>query len=254
MPIEADSSLSSMHQAERSTPPRPLFVPRGLVVLSALWIFTAWITLFGFSPPVQAQSSSYGPSIQLLFATIGVGIAIAWPMLRLAGRASQEPLTQSIFDGLAILVLLQVVLWPLRLVTAWSLSRTIALDVMLALTIVSTGALLSLASASLRARTRTFAMMVLVAIALGPPLFRATIGLAAQAFFSVDLDTPHALTAASVPAALAEFAAPRPLDTTVEDAVLVRHAAVHAAVAVSLACFAAILRAKRAESHGQSAE
>jgi hypothetical protein len=123
MPNEADSSLQV---AELVDSPRPLFVPRGLVVLSALWIFIAWVTLFGFSPPVQAQSSSYGPSIQLLFATIGVGIAIAWPMLRLAGRASSVPLTQSIFDGLAILVLLQVVLWPLRLVTAWSLSRTIA--------------------------------------------------------------------------------------------------------------------------------
>lgn len=235
-------------------PPRPLFVPRGLVVLSALWIFIAWVTLFGFSPPVQAQSSSYGPSIQLLFATIGVGVAIAWPMLRLAGRASSVPLTQSIFDGLAILVLLQVVLWPLRLVTAWSLSRTIALDVVLALTIVSTGALLSLASASSRPRTRTFAMMVLVVIALGPPLFAAAIRFPAQALFNIDLETPYALTAASAPAALAEFAAPRPLDTTIEDAVLVRHAAVHAAVAVALACVAAIWRGSRQTEIARSAE
>jgi hypothetical protein len=251
MPNEADSSLQV---AELVDSPRPLFVPRGLVVLSALWIFIAWVTLFGFSPPVQAQSSSYGPSIQLLFATIGVGIAIAWPMLRLAGRASSVPLTQSIFDGLAILVLLQVVLWPLRLVTAWSLSRTIALDAVLALTIVSTGALLSLASASSRPRTRTFAMMVLVAIALGPPLFRATVGFAAETFFHVELDTPYALSAASAPAALAEFAAPRPLDTTIEDAVLVRHAAVHAAVAVSLACVAAIFRGTRDTEKTRSAE
>ena len=251
MATEVDSSIEPAGLAD---PSRPLFVPRGLVVLSALWIFTAWASLFGFSPPVQAQSSSYGPSIQLLFATIGVGIAIAWPMLRLAGRASSVPLTQSIFDGLAILVLLQVVLWPLRLVTAWSLDRTIALDAMLAMTIVSTGALLSLASASTRARTRSFAMFVLVVIALGPPIFTATIGLAAHAFFNIDLETPYALSAASAPAALAEFSAPRPLDTTIEDAILVRHAAVHAAVAVALACVAAVLRGERATRTARSVE
>ena len=138
--------------------------------------------------------------------------------------------------------------------TAWSLSRTIALDAVLALTIVSTGALLSLASASARPRTRTFAMMVLVVIALGPPLFRATVGLAAETFFHVEPDTPYALSAASAPAALAEFAAPRPLDTTIEDAVLVRHAAVHAAVAVSLACVAAIFRGTRDTEKTRSAE
>ncbi len=244
------STLASV----RIDPPRPLFVPRGLVVLTALWVFITWVTLFGFSPPVQAQSSSYGPSIQLLFATIGVGIAIAWPMLRLAGRASSAPLSQSIFDGLAILVLLQVVLWPLRLVTSWSLDRTIALDGMLALTIVSTGAILSLATASTRAKTRTLAMFALVLVALGPPLFSATVGFTTQTLLQIELAPPYALTAASAPTALSQFAAPRPLDTTLEDAILVRHAAVHAAVAVSLALVAAGVRRHHGADSARSAE
>lgn len=238
MAIRADTSTPASVMAAS----RPLFVPRGLVVLTALWVFITWVTLFGFSPPVQAQSSSYGPSIQLLFATIGVGIAIAWPMLRLAGRASTAPLSQAIFDGLAILVLLQVVLWPLRLVTSWSLDRTIALDGMLALTIVATGAVLSLATAATRARTRTLAMFAFILLALGPPLFSATVGFGMQVFFQVELAPPPALTAASAPTALSQFAAPRPLDTTLEDAILVRHAAVHAAVAVALALVAAGVR------------
>ncbi len=60
---------------------RPLFIPRALVMLSSLWVFLCWILLFGFRPPVQPQAASYGPSIQMLFLLIGVGIAIGWPLL-----------------------------------------------------------------------------------------------------------------------------------------------------------------------------
>jgi hypothetical protein len=223
---------------------RPLFVPRGLVVLTALWIFGAWIALFGFHPPVQAQSASYGPSIALLFAMIGVGIGIGWPMLRLSARASSAPLSQALFDVLAIVVLLQVVLWPLRLVTSWSLDRTIALVTAAALATVSIGALSSLGTGSRSERTRTITMTFLVAITLGPAGFRVVLHLAGMLGFDsiASLETPPALLAASAPALLAEFASPVPLTTSLDDGVLLRHASVGCAVASALALLAAIFR------------
>lgn len=236
-----------------ASPDRPLFVPRGLVVLTALWIFGAWIALFGFHPPVQAQSASYGPSISLLFATIGVGIGIGWPMLRLSGRASAAPLAQALFDILAIVVLLQVVLWPLRLVTSWSLDRTVHLVLAAAISTVSVGALASLGSGSRSERTRTITMMFLVSLALGPAAFRVLAHLAALLGFTsiASLETPPALVAASVPALLAEFAAPLPLTTSTEDAILLRHASVGCAVALGLAALAALSRkASRAATPG----
>jgi hypothetical protein len=227
---------------------RPLFVPRALVVLTALWIFIAWISLFGFRPPVQAQSASYGPSIELLFATIGVGIGIGWPMLRLSGRASKAPLAQSLFDAVAMIVLLQVVLWPLRLVTAWSLERTVALVVAASLATVMIAALLSLGSGSRNERTRTVTMAFLVALAIGPAIFRALVGAAgalaelAGAAPSAGLETPAALTAASAPALLAHLAAPIPLATSAGDSHILRHAMVGCGVALALASVAALQR------------
>ncbi|MCE2884635.1 MAG: hypothetical protein LW806_07035 [Planctomycetaceae bacterium] len=243
-----DVDFSTVGDAQANPDVRGLFVPRGLVVLTALWIFTAWVSLFGFRPPVQAQSASYGPSIELLFATIGVGIGIGWPMLRLSGRASKTPLAQSLFDAIAMVVLMQVVLWPLRLVTAWSLERTIALVLAASLSTVAIGALLSLGSGSRNERTRTITMVFLVGLAVGPAIFRGLVGLAgmlAGAFGTeplVELGTPPALTAASAPALLAHLARPLPLATSAEDTVILRHAMVGCAVALALAVVAALQR------------
>lgn len=243
-----DARLAAVDNAAVNPDRRALFVPRGLVVLTALWIFIAWVSLFGFRPPVQAQSASYGPSIELLFTTIGVGIGIGWPMLRLSGRASRAPLAQALFDAIAMVVLMQVVLWPLRLVTAWSLERTIALVLAASLSTVAIGALLSLGSGSRNERTRTITMVFLVGLAVGPAIFRGVIGLVGMVAGALGaesllvLETPPALTAASAPALLAHLARPLPLSPSAEDTVILRHAMIGCTVALALAVVAALQR------------
>jgi hypothetical protein len=127
-----------------------------------------WILLFGFRPPVQPQSASYGPTLEILFASIGVGIAVAWPLLRLSGRPSSAPIAQGAFDGFAILVLLQVVIWPLRLVSSWTLPRTWLVVASIAVAVSLVGAVLALTQASPSRRVRTRAMIALVAAAVLP--------------------------------------------------------------------------------------
>ncbi len=180
----------------------PLFIPRGLVMLTALWVFVSWIWLFGFSPPLQAQASSYSPSIRLLFASIGVGIGVAWPLLRLSGRASRAPCMQSTYDALAVLVILQVVLWPLRLVTSWTLTRALVLDGALACSIASIASVLALTNGLQRERTRSIVMSALCVVALVPGAWIVCAG----------GDAPPLATALSAPKLLAFLADATPLD------------------------------------------
>ena len=120
-------SVRAETAASPSASLRPLFIPRGLVMLASAWVFASWLTIFGFRPPVQPQAASYGPGIQMLLLMIGVGIGVAWPLLRLSGAPSRAPLAQAAIDGVSLLVLLQVVIWPLRLVTSWTLPRTVTI-------------------------------------------------------------------------------------------------------------------------------
>jgi hypothetical protein len=184
-------------------------------MLSAGWIFASWIALFGFHPPVQPQAASYGPSIQLLFILLGVGIAIGWPLLRLSGRPSAVPVAQAALDGVSIFVLVQVVVWPLRLVTNWTLPRTIVVDAAIAAAIATTAAVLAASQGRPRPRSRMIAMVIGVSLVLLPwTLGALRLGPPVDAFLR---DTATALSA---PALLGRFTAPATLDPTDADRAL----------------------------------
>lgn len=191
---------------------RPLFVPRGLVVLASIWIFLSWVSLFGFHPPVQPQAASYAPSIQMLMTLIGVGIAVGWPMLRLSARPSSMPTAQAALDGLSLFVLIQVVVWPLRLVTSWTLARAIAVDAAIAAAIMLTAAILSVTQGSRSPRVRAGGMLASVLLVLAPLALGAGAGAGAS-----DTAWGRILTAPSAPALISRCAEPSTIDPSQPD-------------------------------------
>jgi len=162
-PVAAPSA-----EPDAQPPTRALFVPRGLVMIAAIWVFLSWVLLFGIRPPIQPQTASYGPTLELLFISIGVGVAIGWPLLRLSARPSRAPIGQALFDGLALILLMQVVIWPLRLVSNWTIPRMWLILASLGAAIALTGALLAATQGSTNRATRTRAMTLAVVIALAP--------------------------------------------------------------------------------------
>lgn len=236
----------------RAGDPRPLLVPRALVMLSSLWVFLCWVLLFGFHAPVQPQAASYGPSIQLLLVGIGVGVAIGWPLLRLSARPSAAPIAQAAIDGLSIFVLLQVVIWPLRLVTSWTLPRAVAIDTALAAAIMFTAGILAATQGSSSRRTRTVGMVLAATLTLAPWIALAAFNLWASIggtptepgaelglgeTLAGALGTPltDALTATSAPTLLARFSEPSTIDPSDADRALVFRACSLAMVAWAVA-------------------
>jgi hypothetical protein len=250
---EPSRGIDADAPADASIEARPLFVPRGLVMLAAIWVFLSWVMLFGFRPPVQPQAASYGPSLEMLFVSIGIGISIGWPLLRLSARPSAAPVLQALFDGLAIFVLLQVVAWPLRLVSSWTLPRTWLVIASMAACVAFSGGVLALAQASFDRRARTRAMAFAVAAALLPIM----IGIAGEAIAptgSPMFDSPpadaqsswrwmvEAVAPASGPCLLARASEPIPLDPKSAEWGLLRPSAVLSAVVWMAAL---VVRARR---------
>lgn len=221
--------------------PVALVVPRGLVVLAAAWIFLAWIILFGWKPPVQPQAASYSGGMQLLFVMVAVGATVLWPLLRLSGRPSSAPMLQAVFDALAMLVLLQVVVWPLRLVTNWTLPRSVAIDCALGASLMTTAAILGAAHGLRSPRARAIAMTILVALAAIPPLLDRMLGSPAD---------PSPLAALSGPLLLGRLSSPIPLDPSPAEWGMLKAAA---AVAVAAWVVALVFRrSARAEAARRS--
>lgn len=147
----------------------PTTLPRGLIFLSSGWLLFSWIIAVGIRPPIQPSSSVYTPAAQVLLTSIVLGGLVAWPLLRLSGAMRERPAIQALLDVVSLCVLLQIILWPLRLVTAWTIARLLLIDGSMCAWLMTTAAILA-TSISQNGRIRTLAMALLITWLIAPLL------------------------------------------------------------------------------------
>jgi len=164
---------SSSTMAARPTVHRPrpaqLTLPRTLIFASAAWLLGSWLLTMGLQTPVQPTASSFMPGVRLMLVCISVGLTIAWPLMRLSQRPVARPIGQTLLDLVVLLMLLQVVIWPIRLVTVWSVQRTAAIDATLSGWLLVASAFVASAVGQRATGPRTLAMLVCVALSLAGP-------------------------------------------------------------------------------------
>ncbi|MHC4082214.1 MAG: hypothetical protein ACYS15_15005 [Planctomycetota bacterium] len=159
-------------------PAPTLVLPRGLILLASGWLVASWLLAIGLRAPIEASSASYTPGVRLMLICLAVGLVIGWPLLRVTQASMPYPVRQVLLDLVVLLALVQVVIWPLRLVTPWSPARTAALDATLTVWAVLAGALVASAAGSPRAGPRNLAMLGCVGMCLiGPVLALACVGI-----------------------------------------------------------------------------
>ena len=152
-----------------------LVLPRGLIFFAAVWLIASWVLTLGLRAPVQPSSASYTPAVRLMMLCVTIGAIIGWPLLRLSQRRSALAMRQTLLDLLVIVALIQVVIWPLRLVTTWSAMRTAAIEAALLGWLLLAGAVVAAAITTDNRGPRSLAMLACVAICLLGP-FLAWIG------------------------------------------------------------------------------
>jgi hypothetical protein len=152
-------------------PAESIILPRSLIFAASLWLIGSWILALGLRAPIHPSSASFTPGVQVMLLSIAIGLLIAWPLHRLSQKPSPWPLVQTILDLIVLLALVQIVLWPLRLVTPWPALRTAAIDATLASWTALVGAVIAASIGSRSPAPRALAMLACLAIALlGPAL------------------------------------------------------------------------------------
>ncbi|MCI0364969.1 MAG: hypothetical protein L0Y44_16130 [Phycisphaerales bacterium] len=153
------------------SPVPPLLLPRGLIFLASIWLIGSWIIAIGVRPPVQPSSATYTPAVRLMLLCVSSGLMIGWPLLRLSQERPAYPVRQTALDLMVLLGLMQVVVWPLRLVTSWTPMRTAAIDATLSGWVILAGAVIAGAIGSRDRGPRNLAMAACVGMCfLGPAL------------------------------------------------------------------------------------
>ena len=157
-------------------PPPPLPIPRGLVFAASGWIMVSWVFAMGLEPPLQPSSSVYTPAARMLLVSLVIGGLIGWPLLRLSSEIPRRPLASALLDAATLTALLQVLLWPLRLVTSWPIARTLLIDTHGIIWLLITGGAVAIATAK-EGMIRIW-MMLLLVLWLGlPPLLSNSLAL-----------------------------------------------------------------------------
>ncbi len=147
----------------------PLVLPRGLIFLASIWLITSWMITIGIRAPVLPSSSSYTPGVRLMLLCVATGVMIGWPLLRLSESRPMYPIRRTLLDMMVLLGLVQVVVWPLRLVTTWTPIRTAAIDATLAGWTILIGAIVAGAIVTTGRGPRALAMLACIVICLGGP-------------------------------------------------------------------------------------
>ncbi len=147
----------------------PLPIPRGLVFAASGWITVSWVVAMGLDPPLQPSTSVYTPAARMLLVSLVIGATIGWPLVRLCSAVPKRPIASSLLDVVTLIALLQVLLWPLRLVTSWTVDRTLLIDAHGITWLLLTGGVVALATAR-EGAIRVWMMILLLGWLGLPPL------------------------------------------------------------------------------------
>jgi hypothetical protein len=150
--------------------------PRGLVLLSAAWIAVSWLVSFGLRMPLQISAGALTPGVRSMLICCALGALVAWPMLRLCQAPSRAPVRSTLLDAVTVIVLLQTVLWPLRLATTWVAARTALVDAVLAAHVLACCGIVMAALPWKSGAVRGAAMLGCLLVAAGPPSVIAALG------------------------------------------------------------------------------
>ncbi len=151
--------------------------PRGLVLLAAVWIAISWLVSFGLRMPLQISAGALTPGVRSMLICCALGALVAWPMLRLCQPVPRAPVRATLLDAATVIVLLQTVLWPLRLATTWAPERTALIDMALVAHVLACCGIVTAALPSRSGVVRGAAMVGCLLVAAGPASVLAAFGL-----------------------------------------------------------------------------
>ncbi|MCX5658725.1 MAG: hypothetical protein NTW19_03260 [Planctomycetota bacterium] len=156
--------------------------PGGLVLLWLLWLLGNWATTLSVESTV--------PAVRWVILAAGLGAMLLWPAFRLASALGPpapdatldervRPASAVLFDWLCLMLIMQILVWPLRLtltwsqVAPWSQEQTAWVLAALASWSLLTGAIVAVGARSRKSSVRMMAMAACALLFLGEPAVMA---------------------------------------------------------------------------------
>lgn len=98
-------------------------VTREVLLAWCAWLLISWVTNLGTGAPE--------PAARGMLQSIMLGLGLIWPAWRLSQGYHPAPGRQLLTDLILLLLLAQIVLWPLRLLITWPIEQVLMIDAVL---------------------------------------------------------------------------------------------------------------------------
>jgi len=187
---DTEPSQPVSHTVQPNAAPLPLAIPvkpvkknqpnphdvatRGLVLAWCLWLLGCWA--------VTLSMNSMIPPWRWMALSCLLGMMALWPVFRLSqdmivneprygGVAGMTP-GMVWTDWLCLVLVFQAVVWPLRIMSQWSVAQTVMIDLHVIVWSLLSGAVVAVGCGYRSGGPRAAAMLMGIFILIGEPLFR----------------------------------------------------------------------------------
>ncbi len=135
------------------------------------WLLVSWAVNLAIDGPVRVTSDTMLPAVRWMLMSAVVGMVLVWPVLRLAWAEGRHPAARAISDLVVLVLVFQVVIWPLRMLVDWTTAQAVMINLAIAVWALPIGLWVCLGLRS-GPTGRTVAMAACVVTLAGPALAR----------------------------------------------------------------------------------
>jgi hypothetical protein len=142
-------------------------VSRPLLMGWAVWLLVSWGVNLGIDPPLWHDAHSLIPAVRGFLLAATLGLLLGWPTVRLSLRPSSRPVAQLLTDWALLMLIFQVVAWPLRVLIDWPIAQVVLINLVLGVWSLAAGVWVYLGWTSRGSGGRTAAAGGCIAMVVG---------------------------------------------------------------------------------------
>lgn len=155
------------------------------------WLLVSWVLNLDVVSAQWLTEPAIEPAVRGLMQSIMIGLGLLWPVCRLSIAVDDPPGIATAVDLATLLIIVQPVLWLVRLQAGWTLDRTLLIDVTLTVWAAAAGLFIWAGRMSASNAGRSGAMAACVGLMIGGWFVTLLTGIAEPASWS----PPHMLWA-----------------------------------------------------------
>lgn len=104
-----------------------------------LWLLVSWLVNYTIDTPIRVRADTLTPAVRGMMQSMIVGLGLIWPAWRLSQGRTARMGAEIVTDLVGMLLVVQIVIWPFRLLVGWPIPHALLIDLVVIVWSVALG-------------------------------------------------------------------------------------------------------------------